>query len=100
MPSYTAYSYLTAGDDFRGFGLAPEFGGVAPYAAGLTAEQAGRAGALLRDSLVISLHDHAVRCPARMEETPEYNRAGRQHAAYAGLAAPGLTVVFDNMMDG
>ncbi len=98
--SYTAYSYLTAGEDFRRFELAPEFGRVPPYAAGLTAEQSGRAATLLRDSLVISLHDHPVRFPARMEETPEYNRTGRQHAAYAGLAASGLTVVFDNMMDG
>jgi hypothetical protein len=40
--SYTAYSYLTAGEDFRSFELAPEFGRVPPYAAGLTAEQAGR----------------------------------------------------------
>ena len=71
-----------------------------PYAAGLTAEQEQRARQLLRDSLVISLHDHPVRFPLRMEETPEYNRTGRQHAAYAGLAASGMTVVFDNMMDG
>jgi hypothetical protein len=35
-----------------------------------------------------------------MEETPQYNRTGRQHTAYAGLAASGMTVVFDNMMDG
>ena len=49
---------------------------------------------------MISLHDHPVRFPLRMEETPEYNRTGRQHAAYAGLAASGMTVVFDNMMDG
>src|SRR5882757_5637866 len=99
-PAYTAYSYLAAGEDFRRFELAPEFGRVPPYADGLAAPQAGRAAALLRDSLVISLHDHPVRLPARMEETPEYNRTGRQHAAYAGLAASGLTVVFDNMMDG
>jgi membrane dipeptidase len=97
---YTAYSYLTAGTDFPSFELAPEFGRVAPYTAGLTAEQERRARELLRDSLVISLHDHPVRFPARMEETPAYNRAGRQHAAYAGLAASGMTVVFDNMMDG
>ena len=49
--SYTAYSYLTAGEDFRSFELAPEFGRVPPYAAGLTAEEAGRAGALLRQHL-------------------------------------------------
>jgi membrane dipeptidase len=97
---YTAYSYLKAGEDFPAFELAPEFGRVPPYEAGLTAGQQERAGALLRDSLVISLHDHPVRFPARMEETPGYNRTGRQHAAYAGLAASGMTVVFDNMMDG
>jgi membrane dipeptidase len=97
---YTAYSYLTPGEDFAEFELTPEFGRVPPYRAGLTADQEERAQRLLRDSLVISLHDHPVRFPLRMEETPGYNRTGRQHAAYAGLAASGMTVVFDNMMDG
>jgi membrane dipeptidase len=97
---YTAYSYLRAGEDYPSFDLAPEFGRVPPYAAELSEAERRRAGELLRDSLVISLHDHPVRFPARMEETPGYNRTGRQHAAYAGLAASGMTVVFDNMMDG
>jgi membrane dipeptidase len=97
---YTAYSYLRAGEDYPSFDLAPEFGRVPPYAAELTEAERRRAAELLRDSLVISLHDHPVRFPARMEETPGYNRTGRQHAAYAGLAASGMTVVFDNMMDG
>jgi len=97
---YEAYSYLRAGEDFRAFELAPEFGRVPAYQAGLTAAQQERASTLLAESLVISLHDHPVRFPLRMEETPEYNRTGRQHAAYAGLAASGMTVVFDNMMDG
>jgi membrane dipeptidase len=98
---YTAYSYLNGDAGFRRFELAPEFGRVAPYTGGrLTPEQDQRAQTLLRDSLVISLHDHPVRFPSRMEETPDYNRTGRQHAAYAGLAASGMTIVFDNMMDG
>jgi membrane dipeptidase len=96
---YTAYSYLPA-DQIRQFELTPEFGRVPPYDGGLTAEDQERSRRLLADSLVISLHDHPVRFPLRMEETPEYNRTGRQHAAYAGLAASGMTVVFDNMMDG
>jgi membrane dipeptidase len=99
-PGYTAYSYLTAGEDFPVFELAPEFGRVPPYQAGLTEEQQQRARRLLADSLVISLHDHPSRFPARMEETPEYYRTGRQQAAYAGLAASGMDVVFDNLMDG
>jgi membrane dipeptidase len=97
---YAAYSYLRAGEDFRAIQLAPEFGRVLAYQAGLTAAQQERASTLLAESLVISLHDHPVRFPLEMEETPEYNRTGRQHAAYAGLAASGMTVVFDNMMDG
>ena len=97
---YTAYSYLTPGVDFPSLELAPEFGRVPPYAAGLTADEDERAQRLLRDSLVISLHDHPSLFPVRMEETPDYYRTGRQHAGYAGLAASGMTVVFDNMMDG
>jgi membrane dipeptidase len=97
---YVAYSYLRAGEDFRDFELAPEFGRVPPYRADLADDQDQRAISLLDQSLVISLHDHPVRFPLRMEETPEYNRTGRQHAAYAGLAASGMTIVFDNMMDG
>jgi len=42
--AYTAYSYLIAGQDFRSFELAPEFGRVPPYAAGLTAGQEQRNG--------------------------------------------------------
>jgi membrane dipeptidase len=97
---YTAYSYLTPGVDFRSFELVSEFGRVPPYGAGLTAEEQERAQRLLRDSLVISLHDHPSLFPVRMEETPDYYRTGRQHTGYAGLAASGMTVVFDNMMDG
>jgi membrane dipeptidase len=100
VPDDRAYPYLTPGTDYPAFELAPEFGRVPAYAADLTAQQQERAGRLLRDSLVISLHDHPVRFPLRMEETPDLYRTGRQHAAYAGLAASGMTVVFDNMMDG
>ncbi|HET7014533.1 MAG TPA: membrane dipeptidase [Streptosporangiaceae bacterium] len=96
---YVAYSYLDP-SEIRQFELTPEFGRVPPYEAALTDAQRERSRRLLADSLVISLHDHPVRFPLRMEETPEYNRTGRQHAAYAGLAASGMTIVFDNMMDG
>ena len=97
---YTAYAYLGTEPGFPRFEMSPEFGRVPPYAADLTPLQQQRSRELLVGSLVISLHDHPVRFPARMEETPQYNRTGRQHAAYAGLAASGMTVVFDNMMDG
>ncbi len=96
---YVSYSYLPEGT-LPPFDLTPEFGRVPPYDGRLTPEQSARAGDLLRDSLVISLHDHPVRFPRDMRDTPAYNRGGRQHTAFAGLAASGMTVVFDNMMDG
>ena len=55
---------------------------------------------MLDDNIVISLHDHPVRYPSDMYETPAYNRTGRHHTAFAGLKASGMTAVFDNMMDG
>ncbi len=64
---YTAYGYLGDPPEFPRFELSPEFGRVPPYAAGLTGGQQARAAALLRDSLVISLHDHPVRFPADMD---------------------------------
>jgi membrane dipeptidase len=97
---YSAYSYLPPGS-FPEFELTLESGRVPPYAgARLTPQQAERSRSLLSDSLVISLHDHPVRFPRDMEQTPAYNRTGRQHAAYTGLLASGMTVVFDNLMDG
>jgi hypothetical protein len=68
---YTAYSYLSAGEDFTVFDLAPEFGRVPAYQGSLTPEDRERGRALLQSSIVISLHDHPFRYPARMEETPE-----------------------------
>lgn len=97
---YLSYGYLTAGVDLPIFELAPEFGRVPPYASGLSPTDQSRATRLLRDNIVISLHDHPVRFPNDMHQTPEYNRTGRQHTAFAGLKTSGMTVVFDNMMDG
>ena len=97
---YISYGYLEQGVDLPAFDLAPEFDRVPAYEAALTQEQKLRADTLLKENIVISLHDHPVRFPDDMRQTPEYNRTGRQHTAFAGLAKSGMTVVFDNMMDG
>jgi membrane dipeptidase len=98
---YASFGYL---DDepaaFARFPLAQESGRVPAYDGGFDAATVARAEQLLAQHVVVSLHDHPVRFPADMALTPQYNRAGRQHTAFAGLAASGLTVVFDNMMDG
>lgn len=97
---YTSYGYLVEGDDFPKFKLAPEFNRVPAYRGNLSLEEQQRAAKLLKENLVISLHDHPVRFPDDMKETSDYNRAGRQHTAFSGLLKSGMTVVFDNMMDG
>jgi membrane dipeptidase len=98
---YASFGYL--GDQpsaFARFPLAPESGRVPAYEGGFDAATVARAEQLLAQNIVVSLHDHPVRFPADMALTPQYNRTGRQHTAFAGLASSGLTAVFDNMMDG
>ena len=97
---YTSYGYIKAGEDFLDIKLAPEFNRVAPYESDLTVEEKLRANKLMKENITISLHDHPVRFPEDMNQTPEYNRTGRQHTAFAGLKESGMTVLFDNMMDG
>jgi membrane dipeptidase len=95
---YEAYSYL---DQSPWPGpLAPEFGRVPGYDSGLAPEAApGRSDCSRRTSRSACT---STRCafpriwPTRLPN----NRTGRQHSAYAGLQAAGLTAVFDNMMDG
>lgn len=97
--TYRSYDYLE-GEAAPPMELAAELGRVAPYDGGFDAAVKEHAERLLADHVTISLHDHPVRFPADMADTPQYNRSGRQHTAFEGLAAAGLTAVFDNMMDG
>ena len=100
MSDYRSYDYLSGELGLPVDPLAPEFDRVEAYQGGFTPDEIARAERLLADNVSISLHDHPVRFPADMANTPAYNRTGRQHTAFNGLAASGLTVVFDNMMDG
>ena len=97
---YSSYDYLHGDLGLPVVELAPEFNRVPPWQGDADAEQRARAERLLAENITISLHDHPVLFPADMADTPRYNRTGRQHTAFAGLRASGLTVVFDNMMDG
>lgn len=100
MSAYRSFDYLRGETGLPVVPLAPETGRVPPFDGGFTPEQVERAERLLADSITISLHDHPIRFPADMADTPAYNRTGRQFTAFEGLAASGLTVVFDGMMDG
>ena len=99
---YTSYSYLQAGVDYRDIPLAAEINRVPPYAGlDLDSAQRDRTESLLRENVVISLHDHPSVFPADLQaDLREYIRGGREATGYAGLARSGMTAVFDNVMDG
>ena len=98
---YTAYDYLEAGKDFKEFSYAKQIGRVPPYTGlGLSADEETRTKRLLRDEVVISLHEHVQVFPEDMSQLRDHIRQGREPTAYEGLARSGMTAVFDNGMDG
>ena len=98
---YTAYDYLEPGVDFKVFEYAKQIGRVPPYQGlDLSDAQRERTERLLREEIVISLHDHVQVFPADMTQLREHIRAGREPTGYEGLARSGLTAVFDNGMNG
>jgi membrane dipeptidase len=102
-PRYTGYksfAYLEPGRDFKEFKLAAEVGRVPASQLDLSDAQRERAGRLLADSIVISLHDHPIVFPDDIAQAPEMIRTGREPTGFEGLARSGLTAVFDNFMDG
>jgi membrane dipeptidase len=98
---YTAYDYLDRGTDLKDFKLAKQIGRVPPYAGlELSDEQRERTTRLLRDEIVISLHDHVQVFPEDLTYLRESIRQGREPTGYEGLSRSGMTAVFDNGMDG
>lgn len=97
---YKAYQYLEKGKDYREFKFPKEVGRVEEYYVPLTEEQEKRVKEVVEKDIIISLHDHPVLFPEDMRLIHEYNREGRQAAAYEGLSKSYLDVVFDNLMDG
>jgi membrane dipeptidase len=98
---YTAYDYLEAGKDYRPFTYAKQINRVPEYAGlDLSDSQAERTTKLLRESTVISLHDHVQVFPEDMTQLRDHIRQGREPTGYQGLARSGITAVFDNGMDG
>ena len=98
---YTAYEFLEEGVDFPHREWAEQVGRVPAYEGlALTTQQQERTERLLRDEIVISLHDHPQVFPADMAYLRDHIRTGREPTGYAGLSRSGMTAVFDNGMDG
>ncbi|MFO7941513.1 MAG: membrane dipeptidase [Bacillota bacterium] len=97
---YLPYQYLDPARDYRRFRLTAQLERVPSHPVEVTEEQEARVRGLIRDNVVISLHDHPQVYPASTADFVEYSQVGRGHLAYEGLAHSGLDAVFDNMFDG
>lgn len=97
---YRSFQYLDEGTDYRPFALCAEIGRVAPDPVPLDSDQEARLESLVRDHVMVSLHEHLGLFPSDIAETPAYVREGRTATAFDGLAHSWWDAVFDNLLDG
>ena len=74
--TYESFSYLNAGRDNPAFEIAKEIDRVPPFLVPLAAEEERRAEGIVRDNIMISMHEHPGLIPANVSETPAYIRQG------------------------
>lgn len=97
---YRSFQYLEPGVDYREFKLAKEIGRVPSYIVEVTPEQEKQVEEILKENLVVSMHDHTTILPQDVSEVFEYIRQGREWTGYEGLSSSGVDVFFENFMDG
>lgn len=97
---YESFGYLDKDRDYQAFALADETRRVAPRLVPLDEAQERRVEQLLREHVMISLHEHLGVFPTQIAETPAYVRQGRMATAFRGLKEAHWDCVFDNLMDG
>lgn len=96
---YRSFDFLDD-SDYQRFELAAELDRVAPHVVTLEDDQEARFQSLIRDHVLISMHEHLGVFPAVIEQTPDWIRNGRVATAFEGLAAAHWDAVFDNLLDG
>ena len=96
---YTAYDYLTPGEDYPAFKLA-KWDWAGRYLLPLDPAQEKRVERLARDNIFIALHEHPNFTPDNIDELAALDLAGRESCAYEALSLSYIDCVFDNMMDG
>ena len=96
---YRSFDFLDD-SDYQRFELAAELDRVAAHVVALEGDQEARFQRLIRDHVLISMHEHLGVFPAVIERTPDWVRNGRVATAFEGLAAAHWDAVFDNLLDG
>lgn len=97
---YQSFQYLERDKDYPHFELADELNRVPPYLVPLDEGQEEKATRIIRDNIMISMHEHLGVFPADVMETPAYLRNGRMATGFQGLANSHWDAVFDNLMNG
>ena len=97
---YESFSYLEKKRDYKAFELADEIDRVPSSLVPLAPEEERRVESIVRNNVMISMHEHLGVFPADVLQTPAYVREGRMATAFRGLAASYWDAVFDNLMDG
>ena len=96
---YQSFQYLDA-SEYREFPMATQVDRVPPFLLPLSDKQEQRVKRLVRDNVLISLHDHLGLFPDPITGSPEYIKEGRMPTGFEGLANSYWDCIFDNLMDG
>lgn len=97
---YSSYQYLEKDKDYRAFKMADEVNRVEPYDIKLTAKEKNIFDEIVKDNLIINLHEHPTVIPEDLNQLHEYEKQGREVTGFQALAESIIDVIFDNMMDG
>lgn len=91
------YPYLSDRSEVDRFELAPDDGYGPTVNFDLDDAEAARVDRLVTESITVSLHDHPIRLPLDIRQTPDYMAQGRHVTGINGLLRSGWTAVFDNL---
>jgi membrane dipeptidase len=97
---YKSFQYLEPGIDYKPFKLAQEVARVEPYVYPVSEEQERKVKQLLKENVIVSVHDHTSVFPDDVGQIFEYVRQGREWTGYEGLSMSGIDILFENFMDG
>ncbi|MEM1260139.1 MAG: diguanylate cyclase, partial [Bacteroidota bacterium] len=83
---YRSFQYLEKDVDYKYFELAEELNRVSSSKVPLTETQEEVVERILKDQILISVHEHLGVFPENIMETPAYIKEGRMATGFKGLA--------------
>lgn len=98
---YRHYQYLKPGVDYVEFEFHKDpTRWFEPYIVPVSAAEEERVQAILRNNIVVSVHDHPMQIPKNPDEMMEVNHQGREFVAYDAISRSHIDCLWDNFMDG